>query len=171
MFIRIENGVPIPVISDPQCGTYMRPQAHSKQVLVSCAREEDERDHIDNPDKCTPDLGCDADYRNMYLNSLFHRLSPVLDPSMAGASKVNGMTGMYTVCEDDVHPIIGQTKLKGFYLCNGFSGHGFKCAPQVGAVLAKDITGIELQDDTKVDIDFYSPYRTPHKLKVKNVLA
>ena len=105
------------------------------------------------------------------MNALFNRLSPVLDPSMPGASKVNGMTGMYTVCEEDVHPIIGPTKLNGFYLCNGFSGHGFKCGPAVGSILGKHITGIELSDDTNVNIDFYSPYRVPHTLKIKNVMA
>ena len=159
------------MVSEAAGGTYMRPQLHSKQILVSAAREEDERDFISNPDKCTPDLGCDPDYRSKYLNSLFNRLSPILDPNMPGASKVNGMTGMYTICEEDVHPIIGQTKLNGFYVCNGFSGHGFKCAPAVGSILAKNITGIDIDGDTNVDIDFYSPYRTPHMMKVKSVLA
>ena len=107
----------------------------------------------------------------MYLNAIFNRLSPILDPSMPGASKVNGMSGIYTVCEDDVHPIIGKTKLNGFYVCNGFTGHGFKCGPAVGGIIAKDITGIKLDDDTNVNIDFYSPYRTPHLIKTKNVLA
>lgn len=40
----------------------------------------------------------------------------------------------------DRHPIIGQAPtLEGFYLANGFSGHGFQHAPIVGKLLAEMI--------------------------------
>ena len=75
------------------------------------------------------------------------------------------------MCEEDVHPIIGETNLDGFIICNGFSGHGFKCGPSVGSIIAQNVTGIQLKDDTKVLIDIFSPYRDPLPMKVKNVMA
>jgi sarcosine oxidase subunit beta len=42
----------------------------------------------------------------------------------------------------DRHPIIGEAPgVEGFYLANGFSGHGFQHAPVVGKLLAELIVG------------------------------
>lgn len=161
-----EYGLPIPDITDGMGGVYIRPQHQSKQVLVSTTKEEEERTEVD-PDAPMPS-GADPEFRNKYLNSLFHRLEPIIQPTSA---KVQSLNGIYTVCEDDVHYLIGDTKLKGFIVCNGFSGHGFKCGPSVGSMIAQHITKIKVEGDTDVPIDFYSPYREPLVLKVKNVLA
>ena len=49
---------------------------------------------------------------------------------------------MYTVNQDDVHPVVGPSeKYPNFFLCNGFSGHGFKLAPAVGSLLSQQILG------------------------------
>ncbi|ETO21546.1 hypothetical protein RFI_15656, partial [Reticulomyxa filosa] len=162
--------VPVPVIADTLTGIYMRPQVNSKQILFSTIKEEEERDVI-NPDECPVELGADPDMRDKYLHSFYHRLSPVLDPSQPGSQKVQSLSGMYTVNEEDAHPIIGETKLKGFWVANAFTGHGFKIAPQVGSILARNITRTTLPDDSTVDINFYSPYRSPLQLAVKNVFA
>jgi glycine/D-amino acid oxidase-like deaminating enzyme len=50
-----------------------------------------------------------------------------------------------------VHPVLGPTDVDGFWLANGFSGHGFKLAPAIGSMLALD--------------------REPIGLSSKNVLA
>ena len=113
-------------------------------------------------------IGADPDMRNKYLNSLYHRLEPIMKPTSA---KVQSLNGIYTVCEDDVHYLIGDTKLKGFIVCNGFSGHGFKCGPAVGSMIAQHVTKIKMEGDTNVPIEFYSAYREPLVMKVKNVLA
>merc|ERR1712187_63521 len=154
------NDVPIPIVTDLFSGTYMRAQKKSKQIICSTVKEEEERDEID-PDIPMPD-GADPEYRNKFLNSMYHRLEPIMEPTSA---KVQSLNGIYTVCQEDVHYIIGPTKLQGFVVCNGFSGHGFKTAPAVGSMLAQHVTGIRIENDTKVPMSFYSPYRQPHNMK------
>jgi len=52
---------------------------------------------------------------------------------------VNAYTGLYDVTPD-WHPVLGRVDgLDGFYLCAGFSGHGFKIAPAVGELMAEEI--------------------------------
>jgi sarcosine oxidase subunit beta len=49
-------------------------------------------------------------------------------------------TGLYEVTPDR-HPILGQAPtVKGFYLANGFSGHGVMHSPATGRLLAELIT-------------------------------
>ena len=45
---------------------------------------------------------------------------------------------MYEVTPD-AHPILGDTPLKGFYVCAGFSGHGFMHGPISGLLMAEEI--------------------------------
>jgi len=47
--------------------------------------------------------------------------------------------GLYEV-SPDAHPILGKVpELEGFYLINGFSGHGFMHGPACGLLLAEEI--------------------------------
>jgi sarcosine oxidase subunit beta len=47
--------------------------------------------------------------------------------------------GLYEV-SPDAHPILGRVpELEGFYLINGFSGHGFMHGPACGLLLAEEI--------------------------------
>ena len=39
--------------------------------------------------------------------------------------------------------------LEGFFLCAGFSGHGFKIGPAVGEVMAEEVLGVP---DRSIDI-------------------
>ena len=63
--------------------------------------------------------------------------------------------GLYEMTPDR-HPIIGEAPgVAGFFLANGFSGHGFQHAPVVGKLLAElivegsartvDISGLGLE--------------------------
>merc|ERR1711988_532309 len=98
-----------------------------------------------------------GDFKQDYLNCLFHRL-----PSLPREGQITGYSSMYTVNDDDVHPVIGETEIKGLYVCNGFSGHGFKLAPAVGSMLAQDITGLTLNSfDSDAPKDFFAPFRVP----------
>eukprot|EP01083_Nonionella_stella_P085080 235679_1 len=161
------DGVPIPIIVDYFGGVYLRPVRQSKQISCGTCKEEEEQDEYDPIVKGLPN-GADPDVRDKFLHSLYHRLSPMQE--LGRSSKVHHISGLYTK-SDDVHYLIGNTKLDGFIVCNGFSGHGQKCAPAVGSILAQHVTGIKLDDDTDVDIDFFSPYRQPYLMKSKNVLA
>jgi sarcosine oxidase subunit beta len=63
------------------------------------------------------------------------------------------------ICEQtpDFHPIIGEAPgLKGFFLANGLSGHGFMHAPATGRIVADLI----LNGRTKlIDISLFHPDR------------
>jgi glycine/D-amino acid oxidase-like deaminating enzyme len=156
----------VPGICDTVSGFYCRPQIGSKQMIVSTVKEEEERDAVPDPDHYS--RVADPEYRQRFLNSFHHRF-----PESPARGNISSMSGLYTICEDDVHPCIGDTELGGFVVCNGFSGHGFKCAPAVGSLVAQHVSGVKraFDDDTAVDIDFFSPYREPLVLESKNVLA
>jgi glycine/D-amino acid oxidase-like deaminating enzyme len=60
-------------------------------------------------------------------------------PTFSRALALNSYTGLYDVTPD-WHPVLGRADgVDGFYLCAGFSGHGFKIAPAIGEVMAEEI--------------------------------
>ncbi|HLJ59989.1 MAG TPA: FAD-dependent oxidoreductase [bacterium] len=60
-------------------------------------------------------------------------------PAMVGARVVRGYAGIRSLTPDH-HAILGLVPApEGFYLANGFSGHGFMHAPAVGRLLAEII--------------------------------
>jgi sarcosine oxidase subunit beta len=76
-------------------------------------------------------------------------------PPLEEAAVEHSWVGLYEMTSDR-HPIIGEAPgVGGFYLANGFSGHGFQHAPVVGKLLAElivdgraatvDISGLGLE--------------------------
>ncbi|MCY0907744.1 MAG: FAD-binding oxidoreductase [Sulfobacillus thermosulfidooxidans] len=64
-------------------------------------------------------------------------------PNLAEASIMRGWAGLYEVSPDDT-AIIGEVpEIPGFYMANGFSGHGFMHSPATGRVIAELIMGEE----------------------------
>ena len=62
-------------------------------------------------------------------------------PALAEASISHAWAGLYEITPD-ANPIIGPADgVGGFYLINGFSGHGFQHSPAAGRILADLITG------------------------------
>ena len=62
-------------------------------------------------------------------------------PPLEAAAIEHSWVGLYEMTPDR-HPILGPAPgLEGFYLANGFSGHGFQHAPIVGKLLAEMIVG------------------------------
>jgi sarcosine oxidase, subunit beta len=60
-------------------------------------------------------------------------------PALADAAINRAWAGLYEM-SPDAHPILGRAEgAAGFYLANGFSGHGFQHAPIVGKLLAEEI--------------------------------
>ncbi|MEO8228654.1 MAG: FAD-binding oxidoreductase [Chloroflexota bacterium] len=58
-------------------------------------------------------------------------------PALADAAIAHRWVGLYEMTPDR-HPIIGPAPgVEGFFLANGFSGHGFQHAPIVGRLLAE----------------------------------
>jgi len=62
-------------------------------------------------------------------------------PPLQDADLRHSWCGLYEMTPDR-HPVIGEAPgVAGFYLANGFSGHGFQHAPIVGKLLAEMIFG------------------------------
>jgi glycine/D-amino acid oxidase-like deaminating enzyme len=145
-------------------GIYFMPRAANNQLVFGSVDHRFESEIVDRDNYYT---SLDPDVKQDYLNCLFHRL-----PTLPRDGEIVGFSSMYTVNQDDVHPMIGQTKVGGLWACNGFSGHGFKLAPAVGSLVAQQITGVKTDTwETAMAHDFMGPYREPLTLKVKTHFA
>ena len=62
-------------------------------------------------------------------------------PALGNAAITHSWAGLYEVTPD-ANPIIGPAAgVNGFFLINGFSGHGFQHSPAAGRLLADVIAG------------------------------
>lgn len=69
---------------------------------------------------------------------------------------VRGWAGLYAVSTMDNNPFIGEwPEIKGFYLVNGFSGHGLQQGPAVGRYVAELVLG----QTFSLDLSLFSPER------------
>ncbi len=153
----------IPVCVDASGGIYFRTQNRGQQIIVGSVLEEDEKEAVD-PEAYAKYV--DDDFAQQKLHALHHRL-----PSLPYRGGVYGYSGLYTINQFDVHPVVGATPLAGFYVANGCSGHGFKLAPAIGSLLAQQITGLGDAFDTAVDGRFLAFDRDPIDIQSKSVLA
>jgi len=155
---------PLPVAADLSTGIYFRPQSGGQQILIGSVLAEDEEEIVDDPDdfKRVPDAG----FTEMKLAAFHHRV-----PALEAKGSVSGVAGLYTINREDVHPVVGPSGVDGFWVANGFSGHGFKLAPAVGSMVAQAVTGNSMEFDTDVPMNFFAVDREPIALAVKHVLA
>lgn len=79
------------------------------------------------------DQNVDPEWELVNIEAAIARL-----PLMEHASLVSHLAGLYEVTPD-AHPIFGKTPLEGFYVCAGFSGHGFMHGPIAGVIMAEII--------------------------------
>jgi glycine/D-amino acid oxidase-like deaminating enzyme len=62
-------------------------------------------------------------------------------PAMERAGSAGGYASLYAVTPD-WHPVVDEVpEGSGFYICSGFSGHGFKLGPAVGEMVADLVLG------------------------------
>ena len=94
-------------------------------------------------------------FRDRMMHKLHHRFA------MKSKGAVRGYAAMYTVNTTDWHPIIDAVGPDGFFVANGFSGHGFKLGPSVGAMIGRLITGTALPDDPPVAAGYFAADRKP----------
>lgn len=155
---------PLPVGADGNTGIYFRPESGGQQVLVGSVLAEDEEEVVADPDdfKRSPDV----DFTQLKLAAFHHRV-----PGLAARGDVSGVAGLYTINREDVHPVVGPTGLDGFWVANGFSGHGFKLAPAIGSMVAQRFTGRSDEFDTDVPLDFFAVDREPIVVQSLSVLA
>ncbi|MBI3993353.1 MAG: FAD-binding oxidoreductase [Candidatus Lambdaproteobacteria bacterium] len=124
----------IPMIIDMVNGIYCRLEANREQIITGSVREEDEREQVADPDHYNE--VADAPFREEKLALLHHRVS-----TFEARGNITSYAGLYTVNQDDYHPIIDRAPLEGFFPVCGFSGHGFKLSPVVGALVAQKVLG------------------------------
>ncbi len=86
------------------------------------------------------DTNVDWGFLEHLVEHATHRL-----PALERAAIKTGWAGLYEVSPDN-QAIVGESELAGFWLCCGFSGHGFMQAPAVGRLLAAQITGRDAGD-------------------------
>ena len=119
-----------PVVIDFIQAAYLRPETGGLTLagLVDPA----EADAIVDPDRFNENV--DFDFVVDAGDRLVHRY-----PAMERSESAGGFASLYAVTPD-WHPIIDETPAgSGFFLCTGFSGHGFKLGPAVGRMLADRI--------------------------------
>ena len=77
-------------------------------------------------------------------------------PAFDTLKLIRGWAGLYAVNRLDGNAILGEwPELKGFFLANGFSGHGLQQAPAVGRYLSELILGRE----PILDLSIFHPNR------------
>jgi FAD-dependent oxidoreductase domain-containing protein 1 len=77
-------------------------------------------------------------------------------PAFDTLKVVRGWAGLYAVNTLDSNAILGEwPELKGFYLANGFSGHGLQQGPAVGRYISELILGLR----PALDLSIFSPRR------------
>jgi glycine/D-amino acid oxidase-like deaminating enzyme len=132
--------------------------------MVGGVLPEDEEEIVADPDsfKQVPDV----DFSALKLAAFHHRV-----PGLEARGTVSGIAGLYTINREDVHPVLGPSGVDGFWVANGFSGHGFKLAPAIGSMVAHAISGFSSEFDTDVPMELFSVDREPIHVAVKNVLA
>jgi glycine/D-amino acid oxidase-like deaminating enzyme len=89
---------------------------------------------MSNPNEAAGfDQNVDQDWELVNLEAAIQRL-PLLEKAGLAAH----WAGLYEVTPD-AHPIFGVTPVEGFYVCGGFSGHGFMHGPISGKLMAEII--------------------------------
>lgn len=132
---------------------YGRPEAGGSQLLIGSVSPEDEQEAVDDPDHY--DTEASAEFRERMMHKLHHRFE------MKSRGIVHGYAALYTVNTGDWHPIVDAVGPQGYFVANGFSGHGFKLGPSMGAMIARMMTGLEMEDDPAVDVGYFAADRTP----------
>lgn len=89
---------------------------------------------MSNPDeKPGFDQSVDEEFELINMEAAAGRM-----PLLERASRASHWAGLYEVTPD-AHPIYGATPVEGFYVCTGFSGHGFMHGPVSGKLMSEFI--------------------------------
>jgi sarcosine oxidase subunit beta len=123
------GGPPRLCFSDMCKAIYYRPDGHSRCLLGRGFPKPYE--YVD-PDQFKD--GADPEFIEEASELLMARI-----PAYKEALFLNAYTGLYDVTPD-WHPILGKVaSVGGFYMCAGFSGHGFKLGPCIGELMAEEV--------------------------------
>ncbi len=93
--------------------------------------------------------------RQRFFDLIWPELAEFI-PAFEKLKLIRGWAGYYAVNTLDGNAILGEwPELNGFYLANGFSGHGLQQGPAVGRYLAELIT----ENKLSLDLSIFSPQR------------
>lgn len=137
-----------PVVLDLEHGFYTRCEGFADRTRVGKLDYHGD-DVVPDPDEL--DESVRASFRAWARSQLERRL-----PLYEREPDVGAQPGMYTVTPD-AQAILGRIDgLEGLVVATGFSGHGFKLAPSIGAGIAQIVAGDPV---TAFDAQFFSASR------------
>lgn len=120
-----------PVIADFIHATYFR--SETGQLTLVGLIDPGEANAVVNPDSYNENL--DTEFLLDAGERLIRRCPP-----LEASQSTGGYAGLYAITPD-WHPIIDEAVPgSGFFICAGFSGHGFKLGPAVGVMAADLLT-------------------------------
>lgn len=133
-----------PVVADFVNDTYFRSEG-TDLTLVGLL-DPTEANAIVDPDQF--DESIDLDFVEEAGTKMMKRY-----PDMLESESTGGYASLYAVTPD-WHPIVDEIPSgSGYYVCSGFSGHGFKLGPAVGLMVSEMMTGVT---DPTFDHRFFS---------------
>jgi glycine/D-amino acid oxidase-like deaminating enzyme len=137
--VKPEGALPLTILPS---GLYFRTETGGL-ILVGKSMAEDQ-------------IGVDFSWDDKrFMEQLWPELAEFV-PAFDRLKLVRGWAGLYAVNTLDGNAILGQwPELEGFYLANGFSGHGLQQAPAVGRYLSELI----LKKPLSLDLSIFSPRR------------
>ncbi len=90
-----------------------------------------------------------------FMDILWPQLAEVV-PAFDTLKLLRGWAGLYAINTFDWNALLGEwPRLKGFYLANGFSGHGLQQSPAVGRYISELILALT----PTLDLSIFSPAR------------
>ncbi|MGM0445585.1 MAG: NAD(P)/FAD-dependent oxidoreductase [Bacillota bacterium] len=93
-----------------------------------------------------------------FLEEMSKKVTNLL-PFLKNLRVVRQWAGLYNITPD-AQPILDESsKIDGFYMAVGFSGHGFMIAPMTGILMAEMITGEDLSLNIKLDLERFEKGR------------
>ena len=144
----------LPITFDGSTDGCYRIERSGSQILLVSPEIPEFMEPTSDPDhfEVNPDRNC----VETTLAAFQHRV-----PGIKHAGTTTGLCGLYTINEQDSHPIVGPSEVEGLWLVNGFSGHGFKLAPGIGAMVARSLTGNDAPFDPDTNDDLFALDRAP----------
>ncbi len=143
-----EPAVPHPVVIDLERGFYTRCEPHLSRTRVGGTDYERDR-VLEDPDDFAEDV--DPAFAEWARARLVQRL-----PVYGSLPDAGSQAAWYTLTPDSQAVLGPLPGVKGLFVASGFSGHGFKLAPSVGAGMAQMVLGDEV---TAFDAAFFAPAR------------
>jgi len=123
---------PHPVVADFVHATYFRAETGGLSLVGLI--DPGEANAVVDPDRF--DRQHDIDFVLDVGHRLIRRY-PIMEQSQV----TGGYASLYAITPD-WHPVVDEMPAgSGFYICAGFSGHGFKLGPAVGVMVADMISG------------------------------